>query len=291
MYSASVAFLRVRRINIEIKIKNKKNKKSLPSAIRPVAHSDQLPVPKPPVTLPETSAESSQSSCISKFEDEPNTHCPHLITQQELNDLVRDLNLPKSKSELLGSRLQQWNLLAPGTKVTVYRRRSQLFSNLFSKDGELFYCNDIFELIHTLVGNYDPNYWRLFIDSSKKSIKAVLLHIGNILPSVLIAYLTTMKETFQNLQFMLEKICYSEHNWLTVYVCADLKVIAILTGLQLGHTKYCCFLCLWDSRARSEHYVRKQWPPRLVSHPGQHNIANISLVPQKKLYLHLFTLN
>ena len=47
-----------------------------------------------------------------------------------------------------------------------------------------------------LVGNYDPNDWRLFIDSSKKSIKAVLLHIGNILPSVPIAYSTTMKETF-----------------------------------------------------------------------------------------------
>ena len=255
---------------------------SLPSAIRPVAHSDQLPVPKPPVTLSETSAESSQSSCNSEFEDEPSTNCSHLITQQELNDLVQDLNLPKSKSELLGSRLQQWNLLAPGTKVTVYRRRSELFSNLFSEDGELFYCNDIFELIHTLVGKYDPNDWRLFIDSSKKSIKAVLLHIGNILPSVPIAYSTTMKETFQNLQFMLEKIRYSEHNWL---ICADLKVIAILTGLQLGYTKYCCFLCLWDSRARSEHYVRKQWPPRLVSHPGQHNIANISLVPQEKIIL------
>ena len=78
---------------------------SLPSAIRPVAHSDQLPMPKPPVTLPETSAESSQSSSSSEFEDEPNTNCPHLITQQELNDLVCNLNLPNSKSELLGSRL------------------------------------------------------------------------------------------------------------------------------------------------------------------------------------------
>ena len=42
---------------------------SLSSAIRPVAHSDQLPVPKPPVTLPETFVESSQSSCNSAFED------------------------------------------------------------------------------------------------------------------------------------------------------------------------------------------------------------------------------
>ena len=156
------------------------------------------------------------------------------------------------------------------------------FLQFIFKRWRAFFCNYIFKLIHTLLGNYDPNDWRLLIDSTKKSIKAVLLHIGNILPSVPIAYLTTMKETFQNLQFMLEKICYSEHNWL---ICADLKVIAILTGLQLDYTKYCCFLCLWDSRARSEHYVRKQWPPRLVSHPGQHNIANISLVPQEKIIL------
>ena len=164
----------------------------------------------------------------------------------------------------------------------MYRQRSELFSNLFSKDGELFYCNDIFELIHTLVGNYDPNDWRLFIDSSKNSIKAVLLHNGNILPSVSIAYSTTMKETIQNLQFMLKNIRYSKRYWL---ICADLKVIAILIGLQLGCTKYCCFLCLWDSVAKSEHYVRKQWPPSLISHPDQHNIANISVVPQEKIIL------
>ena len=123
-------------------------------------------------------------------------------------------------------------MLAPGTKMIGYRRRSELLPNLFSKDGELFYCNDIFELIHMLVGNYYSNDWRLFIDSSKKSIKAVLLHIGNILPSVAIAYSTTMKEIFQNLQLMLEKIRYSEHNWL---ICADLKVITILTGFQLDY--------------------------------------------------------
>jgi len=75
----------------------------------------------------------------------------------------------------------------------------------------------------------------------RKASKLYYLHIGNILPSVPIAYSTTMKEAFQNLQFMLEKIRYSEHNWL---ICAYLKVIAILTRLELGYTKYYCFLCL-----------------------------------------------
>ena len=184
---------------------------SLLSAICPVAHSDELPLPKPPVTLPEPLAKSSERSCDSEFQDEPSITCPHLITQQELNDPVRGLNLTKSKNELLGSRLKQWKLLAPGTKVTLYRQRSEPLFNLFSKDGELCHCNNISELISLLDGNYVPNDWKLFIDSSKKSIKAVLLHIGHILPSLPIAYSTTMKETYHNLQFMLEKIRYSEH--------------------------------------------------------------------------------
>ena len=41
-------------------------------------------------------------------------HKPHLITQSELHDLIRDLELSKIKAELLASRLQQWNALADG---------------------------------------------------------------------------------------------------------------------------------------------------------------------------------
>ena len=33
------------------------------------------------------------------------------ITQEELNGLISDLSLPKSKAELLRSRLQLWNIL------------------------------------------------------------------------------------------------------------------------------------------------------------------------------------
>jgi hypothetical protein len=38
----------------------------------------------------------------------------HKITEGELNDLIRDLELPKNKAALLASRLQQWNLLHHG---------------------------------------------------------------------------------------------------------------------------------------------------------------------------------
>ena len=35
----------------------------------------------------------------------------HKITEGQLNDLIRDFELPENKAELLASRLQQWNLL------------------------------------------------------------------------------------------------------------------------------------------------------------------------------------
>ena len=56
---------------------------------------------------------------------------PHMITQIELNDPFRDLNLFKEKSKILGSRLQEWNLLAKETKISVNRNREQVFSYIF----------------------------------------------------------------------------------------------------------------------------------------------------------------
>ena len=49
------------------------------------------------------------------------TNLPHFITQEELNDLVRDLSLSKEKAEILGSGLQEWNLLQEETKISHFR--------------------------------------------------------------------------------------------------------------------------------------------------------------------------
>ena len=69
------------------------------------------------------------------------------------------------------------------------------------------------------------------------------------------------------------------------YVCTDLKVMALLRGLQLGYTKYCCFLCLWDSRARNKHYIEKTWRQKIEEEEGQHNVVALPLVPQNKIIL------
>ena len=82
--------------------------------------------------------------------------------------------------------------------------------------------------------NYNPTEWRLFIDSYKLSLKAVLLHNGKRIPSVPIGHAVHMKETYINMKVLLNSINYNEHKW---KICGDLKVIAILLGMQLGYTK------------------------------------------------------
>jgi hypothetical protein len=96
---------------------------------------------------------------------------PHLITQAVLNDLVRDLDLPKTKAQLLGSRLQQWSLLENGVKVSLYRKRQANIASYFSIDGDLVYCSNICGLMKKLQLQHAPDQWMLFISSSKHSLK------------------------------------------------------------------------------------------------------------------------
>jgi len=104
---------------------------SLDSAIRPVPHLAELPIPTPPVSKQLLS--SSDESLTDSDEDVDESHdtfeaCtsndPHLISQRELNDLVRDLNLSKQQSELLASRLQQWNLVHSIVRISTFRKRN-----------------------------------------------------------------------------------------------------------------------------------------------------------------------
>jgi hypothetical protein len=59
------------------------------------------------------------------------------------------------------------------------------------------------------------------------------------------AHAVNIKESYENVKLLLENIHYEKYKW---NICGDLKVIALLLRLQLGYTKYCCFLCEWDSR-------------------------------------------
>ena len=73
-----------------------------------------------------------------------------LIRQKDLNDLCGDLKLIKDKSEILGSRLKHWNLLQADTRTSFLKYCEKEFSELFSEDDDLYYCNDVSRLIEAL---------------------------------------------------------------------------------------------------------------------------------------------
>ena len=63
------------------------------------------------------------------------------------------------------------------------------------------------------------------------------------------------------------------------------KVVGILMGMQGGFTKHCCFLCLWNSLATKEHYIRRDWPVRKSYLTGVANIKNVPLVDTQNILL------
>jgi len=66
------------------------------------------------------------------------------------------------------------------------------------------------------------------MDSSKLSLKAVLLHNGNILPSIPVGH-SVHNESYENMKILMVVINYDKLKW---QICGDLKVIVLLLGLQ-----------------------------------------------------------
>ncbi|GBN46777.1 hypothetical protein AVEN_73954-1 [Araneus ventricosus] len=144
------------------------------------------------------------------------------------------------------------------------------------------FCCGIDGLLKELRIAHESNEWRLFINALKLSLKAVLLNNGNELPSIPVANAVYMKETYRYLKQILEMINCSKYGW---QICADLKVMSLSMGLQLGYTKYCCFLCLWDSRAIALHFIKRDWPLRLSFKPGEMNVKHPLLAEPHKIII------
>ena len=86
------------------------------------------------------------------------------------------------------------------------------------------------------------------------SLNAVLLHNGNDYPSVPIGHSVHMRESFDNMAFLLDHMKYLQYN-----------MIGLLMGMQCGYTKYCFFLCEWDSPAPPFALRRKKLEPSTKS--------------------------
>ena len=73
-----------------------------------------------------------------------------------------------------------------GTQSTVYQTREKAFLNFFSRESDLvYYCSDVNGLMNKLKPNvYEDEEWRIFIDSSQRSLKVVLIHNTNKFASI-----------------------------------------------------------------------------------------------------------
>ena len=93
----------------------------------------------------------------------------------------------------------------------------------FTMENDFVDCNNI-EGLHSEMGllEHKLDEWRLFIDSSKRSLKCVLLHNGNKFACVPIGHSVIVKEPYLNAKMVLQKLRYSEHNW-AIYV--DFKTV------------------------------------------------------------------
>ena len=93
------------------------------------------------------------------------------------------------------------------------------------------FCN-VCSVIEVLGHEFNQEGWRVFIDSSKVSLKVVLLHNGNKFPSVPLAHAANMKEIYESMKLLLEKIKYDEFKW---KLCGDLKVVAVTWNATRVH--------------------------------------------------------
>ena len=91
-----------------------------------------------------------------------------------------------------------------------------------SDHSSLRCCTDIQGLFQEIVNAYLASDWGLFIDSSKRSLKAVLLHNGNVYPSIPIAHSIQIKEDRESVKILLELIQCNDHNWV---VCGDFFIL------------------------------------------------------------------
>ena len=62
------------------------------------------------------------------------------------------------------------------------------------------YCHNVADLLQAMGCTYEPTEWQFFIDSSKTSLKCVLLHNGNRYAAILISHFAYRKETYENMK-------------------------------------------------------------------------------------------
>lgn len=260
----------------------------IPSSRAPKRRNQEESVPSPPkpqvpvqevrdvVSDVESGAESDSDFT---YQDDAERYFPK---QADLNDLFKEANVTIEAAELITSRLKQWRLVNDDVRVTAQRNRHRNFAKFFETKNGICFCSDVNSLFKAMNITHVSSEWRLFVDASSKSLKAVLLHNGNVLPTIPVAYTTKHKESYESMRLLFELLKYEEHKW---EVIGDFKVVGLVLGIQQGFVKYPCSDCLWDSRADDQHYKKKTWPKRKLFSTGKNNIVWVPIIDPGRILM------
>jgi len=221
---------------------------NIPSALHPVLHGEGISVPEPPKEFTIDSDEEDEGESPSGSPEPPASTEPRLpryvvcatATHSHTGQTERScsrLELSKSKA-VTGIKDSNNGIFSRKCPNFFVSQSSSAVGAFFRTEDDLVFCYDVHGPMNAPGIKHDPQEWRLFIDSSKLSLKAVLLHNGNQHPSIPVGHAVHMKETYENLKQLRNKLAYSKYGW---HICGDLKAVSRLMDLQLGCTKYCCF--------------------------------------------------
>ena len=144
-------------------------------------------------------------------------------------------------------------------------------------NGPLCYRHNTKLFVRKLGSGPRSKWVAFFLGSSTRILKAVLLHNGNIKPSVSVAHSVLTKA----LKSSSMPFCI---------VIANVRFVEALGSSAVykdGFTKHRCFLYLWDSRATAKRYVRKDRPTRDSNVKCIANIQSVTLFETKNVFMPL----
>lgn len=108
---------------------------------------------------------------------------------------------------------------------SIFQCEEAFFS--FTFQDVLCFCHNVTSLFEIIGIACRPNEWHLFIDSSSRSLRAVLLHNGNKYPSLPLAHSVHLKEEYNSVKALLDALKYDEYGW---EVIGNLKIVTFLLG-------------------------------------------------------------
>lgn len=184
--------------------------------------------------------------------------------------------------KILKLKISKKNLIEKGVKESLGVKKVH-FYNTFNVKVDL--CIAIAHNVHGLmeelgIPTYNATDWRLFTDSSKRSLKCVLFHNGNLFGAVPIGYSVSLREEYEDIKRAIDLLQYNMHKWIIVLT---LKWFASFLASNAVY-QVSLFFVYVDSRAREKHWSNwSNWPPRSNLKPDDPNILHQQLVDRNNI--------